>query len=132
MMQITQDPETLQVLGSMAMMNMEGEGIDEVQQFFRNRLIKMGVVKPNEKEQEQLMAEAQNQQPDPNAVFLQAAAEEATAKASQARANVVKTIADAELSKAKTVETMAGIDISEQNAALNLIEKMMPQQNAQP
>ena len=132
MMQITQDPETLQVLGSMAMMNMEGEGIDEVQQFFRNRLIKMGVVKPNEKEQEQLMAEAQNQQPDPNAVFLQAAAEEATAKASQARANVVKTIADAELSKAKTVETMAGIDISEQNAALNLMEKMMPQQNAQP
>jgi hypothetical protein len=132
MMQITQDPETLQVLGSMAMMNMEGEGIDEVQQFFRNRLIKMGVVKANEKEQEQLMAEAQNQQPDPNAVFLQAAAEEATAKASQARANVVKTIADAELSKAKTVETMAGIDISEQNAALNLIEKMMPQQNAQP
>ena len=127
LMQITQDPETLQVLGSMAMMNIEGEGVDEVQQFFRGRLIKMGVVKPNEKEQEQMMAEMQNQQPDPNAVFLQAAAEEATAKASQARANVVKTIADAELSKAKTVETMANIDISEQNAALNMIDKMIPQ-----
>ena len=127
MMAITQDPETLQVLGSMAMMNIEGEGVGEVQQFFRGRLIKMGVVKPNEKEQEQMMAEMQNQQPDPNAVFLQAAAEEATAKASQARANVVKTIADAELSKAKTVETMAGIDISAQNAALNMIDKMIPQ-----
>ena len=108
-------------------MNIEGEGVGEVQQFFRGRLIKMGVVKPNEKEQEQMMAEMQNQQPDPNAVFLQAAAEEATAKASQARANVVKTIADAELSKAKTVETMAGIDISAQNAALNMIDKMIPQ-----
>ena len=129
MMAITQDPETLQVLGSMAMMNIEGEGVDEVQQFFRGRLIKMGVVKPNEKEQDQMMAEAQaaSQQQDPNAIFLQAAAEEATAKASQARANVVKTIADAELSKAKTVETMAGIDISAQNAALNIMDKMMPQ-----
>jgi hypothetical protein len=39
-------------------------------------------------------------------VFLQAAAEEAMAKATQARASVIKTMADAELSRAKTVETL--------------------------
>jgi hypothetical protein len=84
-------------------------------------------VEPTEQESQEMAVMMQGQQQDPNAVFLQAAAEEATAKASQARANVVKTIADAELSKAKTVETMAKIDISEQNAALNIMEKMMPQ-----
>jgi hypothetical protein len=88
MMQITQDPETLQVLGAMAMMNMEGEGVGDVQDYFRKRLIRMGVVKPTDAEAEALMAEMQaaGQQQDPNAIFLQAAAEEATAKAAQARA----------------------------------------------
>jgi hypothetical protein len=102
MMQITNDPETASVLQSMAMMNMEGEGIADVRTYFRNRLVKMGVIKPTEEEAQALMAELQGQPEDPNAIFLQAAAEEATAKAAQARANTVKTVADAELSRAKT------------------------------
>jgi hypothetical protein len=68
----------------MAMMNMEGEGISEVRDFFRQKLIRMGVVQPTEAEAEEMMAAMQNQKPDPNAVFLQAAAEEATAKAAKA------------------------------------------------
>jgi hypothetical protein len=122
MMQITQDPETLQVLGAMSMMNMEGEGIGEVRDFFRQRLIKMGVVKPTDKEMEALMAEAQNQKEDPNSIFLQAAAEEAVAKASQARASTIKTVADAELSRAKTAETLAKTGEIDQNMALSAIE----------
>ena len=108
MMQITQDPETLQVLGAMAMMNMEGEGVSEVQDYFRQRLIRMGVVKPTEQEAEAMMAEmeARGQQQDPNAIFLQAAAEEAVAKAAKARADTVETIASAELKRAQTIETL--------------------------
>ena len=122
MMQITQDPETLQVLGAMSMMNMEGEGIGDVRDFFRQRLIKMGVVKPTDKEMEALMAEAQNQKEDPNSIFLQAAAEEAVAKAAQARASTIKTVADAELSRAKTAETLAKTGEIDQNMALSAIE----------
>jgi hypothetical protein len=124
MMQITQDPETLQVLGAMAMMNMEGEGISEVRDFFRQRLIRMGVVKPTEQEVEALMAEAEakGQQQDPNAIFLQAAAEEAVAKAAQARANTIKTVADAELSRARTAETLAKTGEIDQNMALTATE----------
>lgn len=122
MMQITQDPETLQVLGAMSMMNMEGEGIGDVRDFFRQRLIKMGVVKPTDKEMEVLMAEAQNQKEDPNSIFLQAAAEEAVAKAAQARASTIKTVADAELSRAKTAETLAKTGEIDQNMALSAIE----------
>lgn len=124
MMQITQDPETLQVLGSMAMMNMEGEGISEVRDFFRMRLIRMGVVKPTDKEAEELMAEMQNKPQDPNAIFLQAAAEEATAKAAKARADTVKTVADAELARAKTVETLANIDIDTEDHAINMAREI--------
>ena len=109
MMQITTDQETLQVLGAMAMMNMEGEGVSDVQDYFRKRLIKMGVVKPTDAEKEEMMAEMQGQPEDPNSIFLQAAAEEAQAKAAKARADVINTVADAELTQAKTMETLAGI-----------------------
>ena len=72
---------------------------------------------PTEQEAEQLAAMLQGQS-DPNAVFLQAAAEEAIAKAAQARANTVKTVADAELSRAKTQETLAKIGIEDDKATL--------------
>lgn len=126
MMQITQDPETLQVLGAMAMMNMEGEGVSEVQNYFRQRLIRMGVVKPTEQEAEAMMAEmeARGQQQDPNAIFLQAAAEEAVAKAAKARADTIKTVADAGLSRARTAETMAKASEIDQNIALTTIDAL--------
>ena len=133
MMQITQDPETLQVLGAMAMMNMEGEGIGEVRDFFRKRLIRMGVVKPTEQESQELMAEmeAASQQQDPNAIFLQAAAEEAVGKAAQARANTIKIVADAELSRARTVETLAKAGEIDQNVTLTTLDAVEQAQRGQ-
>jgi hypothetical protein len=124
MMAITDDPQTKQVLQAMAMMNMEGEGIGEVRDFFRKQLLRLGVVKPTEQEAEMLMQEQQmqGQQQDPNAIFLQAAAEEATAKAAQARASVIKTVADAGLAKAKTAETLAKTGVEQQNMVMTEIE----------
>ena len=123
MMQLATDPETQQVLGSMAMLNMEGEGISDVRDFFRNRLIKMGVVKPTPEEQQALLEElqqAQSQQaPDPQAQYLQAAAMEAQAKAGQAQANTAYTLARAEETKAKTVEVLSGIQQKERDSVLN-------------
>ena len=124
MLQITQDPETAQVLTAMAMMNMEGEGVQDANAYFRKKLLRMGVVKPTDDEAQELMAEMQGQPQDPNAMYLQAAAEEATAKAAQARANTVKTVADAELSRAKTVETLSNVDIDSQDHALKLAEQI--------
>jgi len=107
MMALTQDPETQKVLQAAALMNIEGEGMGDIRDHFRRQLVQMGVTKPTEEEATQ-MAQA-GQQPDPNAVFLAAAAEEAQAKAAKARADVVKTVADAELTQAKTVETLAKV-----------------------
>lgn len=110
MMQITSDPETQMVLQALALMNMEAEGLSDVQDFFRKRLVGMGVVKPTEEELAEMeLAAGQGQPQDPNAIYLQAAAEEAVAKAEKARADVIDTIADAELKQAKTAEVLAGI-----------------------
>lgn len=127
MMAITDDPQTKQVLQAMAMMNMEGEGIADVRGHFRKQLLRMGVVKPNEEEAQELMAEMQNQPQDPNTMYLQAAAEEATAKASQARATTLKTVADAGLARAKTAETLAKTGVQEQQMAMQSMEAMQQQ-----
>jgi len=122
MLQITQDPETAQVITAMAMMNMEGEGISDANAYFRKKLLRMGVVKPTDMEAEELMAEMQGKPQDPNAMYLQAAAENETAKAAKARADTVETVASAELKRAQTLETLGKVDETAQNMALTNAE----------
>ena len=128
MLQITQDPDTMQVLGAMAMMNMEGEGISDANKYFRKKLLRMGVVEPTDKEREELMAEMEGQPQDPNSTYLQAAAEEATAKAAKARADTVETIASAELKNAQTVEVMSKTDLANAEAVQKLMGGLNTQQ----
>lgn len=123
MASLTDDAETKQVLGAMAMMNMEGEGITEVRDYFRKKLLRMGVVKPTEEEKQTMADEQANQQPDPNTQYLQAAADEASANATQARAKTILTVAQADETKAKTMKTLAEVDSSEQRQAMEVIEK---------
>lgn len=134
MIAVSDDPETRQVLTSMAMMNMEGEGIDDVRTYFRKKLVNLGVLKPTEEESQEMMAEMEVQQPDPNAVFLQAAAEEAVAKAAKARADTVETVAAAELKRAQTIETLSNVDLQEQKQAMEAAQMLggMLQQSAAP
>jgi hypothetical protein len=127
MLQITQDPETAQVLTAMAMMNMEGEGIGDANTYFRKKLLRMGVIKPTEKEAQELMAEMQGAPQDPNAMYLQAAAEEATAKAAKARADTVETIASSELKRAQTMKTLSDVDMDSQAHAVQMMESTMQQ-----
>lgn len=107
MMQLTQDPETLSVLNGLAMMNMEGEGISDARQYFRGKLVRMGVVKPTDVEKEEMAQEQANAQPDPQSQYLLAAAQQAEAGAAASRAKTVQTIADADLKRAQTAKTMA-------------------------
>jgi predicted secreted Zn-dependent protease len=135
MLQITQDPETAQVLTAMAMMNMEGEGVGDANAYFRKKLLRMGVVKPTDMEAEELMAEMQGKPQDPNAMYLQAAAENETAKAAKARADTVETVASAELKRAQTLETLGKVDETAQNMALTnaeAVQQILQGQIVQP
>ena len=135
MLQITTDPETAQVLTAMAMMNMEGEGVGDANAYFRKKLLRMGVVKPTDDEAQELMAEMQGQPQDPNALYLQAAAEEATAKAAKARADTVETVASAELKRAQTLQTLGKVDETAQNMAIanaDAVQEILRGQIVQP
>lgn len=112
---IATDSDTHQIVTSLAMANMEGEGLKDIRDYYRKKLIMMGVVKPTDAERKEIaaaMAQAQQEQqgsgaPDPQASWLLAAAEESQAKAAQARANTVKTIQQSSLIEAQTKETAA-------------------------
>ena len=132
MLQLTTDPETAQVLTAMAMMNMEGEGLSDTNAYFRKKLLRMGVVQPTEDEAQELMAEMQGQPQDPNAMYLQAAAEEATAKAAKARADTVETVASAELKRAQTMKTLSEVDMDTQDHAMKMMQEMVPPGQMEP
>lgn len=134
MMQVAQDPETLQVLTAMSMMNIEGEGISEANEYFRQKLIRMGVVKPTEEEAKKLAEEAASAKPDANQQYLMAAAEAETASAARARADTVETIASAEYKRAQTAKTLSEIGIEQQNQYLSAAQEINSafQQSAQP
>ena len=137
MMQMTSDPETQLVLSSLALMNIEGEGLSDVKDYFRKKLLKLGAVKPTEAEMQEMQQQAQaaaQQPPDPQAQYLQAAAQEASARAQKAQADTLLTAAKTEETKAKTVETLAGVDQKEREQTVNTIQKLtdMQQAAAQP
>jgi hypothetical protein len=104
LMGLTQDPQMQQALGLAAIANIEGEGLGDLQAWARKQGIQLGVIKPTDEEtQEMQAAQAQQgqQPPDPQAQYLQAAADEATGAAALNRAKTVDTIADANLKNAQ-------------------------------
>lgn len=120
------DPETQQVIGSMIMMNMEGEGVDDVRDFFRKRLLRMGVVKPTEDESREMAEEAQNQQPTPQDQYFEAAAAKELAEASEKQANTLLKQAQTDETRADTAKTLEEMERDQIKAALEIIEKLGP------
>lgn len=137
MMQFTQDPETMFVLSSMALMNMEGEGLEDLHKYFRKKLIRMGVIEPNEEEMKQLQAEAEaaeQQPPDPQSQYLQSAAMEAEARATKAQADTMLTVAKTKETEAETIKTLAEVDQKDREQTVSTLKslKEIQQQDMQP
>lgn len=132
MLPLMGDPMDQQVLGSMIMMNMEGEGVNEVREYYRKKLLRLGVVEPTKEEAQQLAQEAQNQQPDANTLYLQSEAEKNKSLAIKAQADTELAIARAEETKAKAIDLMTRLDMDERQAVLEAISQlgMQPQQAA--
>ena len=121
---VQNDPESAQVLTSMAMMNMDGEGIGDIRKYFRKKLIRIGAVQPTKEEEEELAQELQNMPPDPNSEFLKASADQAEAEAIKARANTLLTLAKTKETEAKTAETLSNIDLNSREQVLKTINEL--------
>lgn len=130
LLQMAQDPETRTVLEAMAMVNMEGEGMQDAKDYFHQKLVRLGAAKPTDEEAEKMAAEQQNQQPDPNSQYLQAAAQ-------KQQADAIKAGKDAELTEAKTAQTvadtiatLASVEQGREQHAVDLAMQLQPQDAA--
>lgn len=123
------DPETQNIIMSSIIMNLEGEGLTSLRDYFRKRLVAVGAVDPSEEEKQQMEAAQAAQGPDPQALYLQAASEEAQANAAKKRVDTIKTVAETEKVRAETAETLAGIDQADREqllSAAQLLAKSAP------
>lgn len=102
LLQYTTDPETQNILQSFAMMNMEGDGMRAMREFFRKKLVRMGVEAPTEEDMQEMQMEQGG--PTPNDQYLLAEAERAQAEAAKNRADTIETIANSELKKAQAAQ----------------------------
>lgn len=130
MLPMVADPMDQQVLSSMIMMNMEGEGVNEVRAYYRKKLLRMGVIEPTREESQLLAQEAQNQQPDANTIYLQSEAKKNEALAVKAQADTQLTLARSEETKAKTVDVLSRLDLEEQRTLMELLSKISQNQTA--
>jgi hypothetical protein len=122
------DPEDSTILRSMIMMNLEGEGVQDVREYYRKKMVRMGVHKPTEQDIAEM--QAQGNKPDPQSQYMLAESERAKAEASDFRANTLKNISQADLNKAKEAETLAKIDQGERDQIIKTLEtinKVRPQ-----
>lgn len=117
----TTDQQDMKILLAMIYMNMEGEGIKDFRNYYRKWLVQIGVVEPTEEEQQELMAAAQNQQPDPQAQLAEALTQESLSKADKARADTFLTAAKTEQTKADTAKTIASMENEQRDSVVNAI-----------
>ncbi len=104
------DPDLSSVCLATALINMDGEGMNDLQDYVRAKLVAQGAVKPTDDEKKQLEAQqqaAQNQPPDAQTQLLQAQAQGIGAQAQKDVALAGKAQADTTLSHAKAVQTLA-------------------------
>lgn len=130
MLQYVDDPQLKQIITSLALTNMDGEGIDDLQEFLRMQLVQMGVVKPTDDEKKKLEAIEQqkaNQPPDPQSQYFLAAAQREGAAAGKDHAQTFKTLIDAENSRADAIAKLANARQGDLQNAIQVLQLVMAQ-----
>jgi len=106
-LQYTQDPQERAAITGVIFQNLDGEGLGDLKEWNRRRLISMGVIKPTDEEKAELDAAAANAAPDPQAQFLEAEAGKSRALAQKAEADTTVSLANAQKIQAETDKTQA-------------------------
>lgn len=97
------DPQEASVLAASIIMNIDGEGLEDLRKYYRAKLVKIGAVEPTEEEKAELAEAQKNAPPDPNAEFLLAEARKALALEGKAKADALQSLARAANLQADTV-----------------------------
>lgn len=99
------DMELAQAAILTAIMNQDGEGMDDLKRMARQKGVSIGLVKPNEEEQAQMEEAAM--QPDPAAVLAEKQGNALDAQAAKDMAQASESESKIKLNEAKALETLA-------------------------
>jgi hypothetical protein len=131
MMQFAQDPQTQKMLLAVLMQQLDGDGVRDVAEYMRRELVMSGVMKPTQEEAEMMAQAQQNQKPDPNTLYVEAASEKERALAQKAQADTVNAMADAQLKRAKAQEALAKMSLEDRRLVLDTLTQMNSMMGAQ-
>lgn len=122
MMQFETDPEEKKILSAAAFLNMEGEGLSELQEYKRKQLVAKGVFEPTEEDKERI-AKAANAKQEPTAEekYLETESAKNLASIEKTKADIAKVLSDAKLNQAKYLETLSDTDRKDLEQILSLI-----------
>ncbi len=129
MLNATTDEETRQILSAMIMMNSEGEGVQDATDYFRKKLVTMGVIPPTPEEAEEMKQAKANAEPTPEDKYLESSANKEQQLADKAQADTELSQAKTHETQAKTAEIVTGIDATEQQQALEVIDRLQSTPN---
>ncbi|MEQ1967259.1 portal protein [Xenorhabdus nematophila] len=128
------------LLSSIVLDNMDGEGLDDLKEYNRQQLLLSGVVKPRNPEEEQRVVQAQQQQAQPDPAMVAAMAQDKLAQAEMQKAmneqaeiqvKAFKAQADAQVAAANVVKILASADSQQKSdirEALKLLSQFQQQQ----
>lgn len=101
-----QDVETAQAALLTAVLNQDGEGIDDFHKWARKRALNIGLVEPNDDEKKAAAEAAEMQEPDPMGEVAKAEAVRLQTEALLNQAEIAETEANTALKRAQTIETL--------------------------
>lgn len=124
------DPAQASLITSTIMYNMDGEGIGDLRDYNRKKLVVAGVIEPNEQEIQE-MSQQQPAPPDPQSMYLMAEAENSRAKAQLSQVNAAKAVAEAKKTEVETAKLIADMQSQEQKDTLEAIQALMKVQRGE-
>lgn len=122
------DPQQASLVTSTIMMNMDGEGVGDLRDYNRKKMVMAGIIEPTEDEKEEMAQAQANQQPDAQTAYLMAEAQNSQAKAMLSKVNAAKAIAETKRTEAETAKLIADMNSQEQADTLKAIEAIMKAQ----
>jgi hypothetical protein len=127
MLQFVEDLQDKAVLTGVAIQNLEGEGLQDVKDYWRRKMVAMGVTQPTEDEQAELQAAQQNQKPDPQSEFLMAEAEKSRAAAAKMLQEIETLASKAKEHEASAAEKLAKIEALDLQTIMQMVDSLTAQ-----
>lgn len=124
------DPQLQSIITSLIIANMDGEGLSDVREFMRMKLVQMGVVQPTDEEREKLEKQAQAAAQQPPSIAQQNAMAELAHKLAttdKTKADTLKTLAGAANSRADAIARLADHGLDRLRFAHEILQTLISQ-----